>query len=174
MRGGADCVSSPAQATFPGQNGKIAFAGILPEDARTITNNWEIYTVNADGSEHVKITNNKSIDVSPAWSPDGKKIALMRHTVPQNIEGGDGQEDIYVMNAYGSGQKKLTDSSADDSSPAWSPDGSKIAFMSNRANSLDIFIMNTDGSNVTRLTNNGRANFNPSWSPDGTKVASTP
>ena len=160
------------QTTTPNvHNGKIAFAGILPEDARTITNNWEIYTVNADGSGFVKITNNRSIDVNPAWSPDGRKIAFMRHTVPENIDNGDGQEDIYVMNPDGTGQEKLTDSIADDTHPTWSPDGSKIAFMSNRANSLDIFIMNADGSNVRRLTNNGRANFNPSWSPDGTKIA---
>jgi len=54
--------------------------------------------------------------------------------------------------------------------PAWSPDGTKIAFQSNREGS-DIFIMDADGGNVTRLTNNGRSNANPSWSPDGTKIA---
>src|SRR5215203_1460103 len=56
-------------------NGKIVFAGILPRDART-TNNWEIYTVNADGSGFAKLTNNPATDVYPSWSADGRKIAF--------------------------------------------------------------------------------------------------
>jgi Tol biopolymer transport system component len=162
-------VGTPAQATFPGQNGKIVFAGIRSSDTQT-TNNWEIYTVNPDGSELVKITNNPTIDVDPAWSPDGTKIAFMRNDANVSASGFN-NEDIYVMNADGTGQQRLTDDSGDDSHPAWSPDGTKIAFVSNREQSIDIFIMDADGGNVTRLTDNGRVNVNPSWSPDGTKVA---
>jgi Tol biopolymer transport system component len=161
-------VGTPAQATFPGQNGKIAFEGIRPVDADT-TNNWEIYTVNPDGSELVKITNDLAIDVDPAWSPDGTKIAFMRDSA--NVTNSGSAQDIYVMNADGTGQVRLTDDSGDDSSPAWSPDGTKIAFRSNREQSSDIWIMDADGGNVRRLTNNGGANTNPSWSPDGTKIA---
>jgi Tol biopolymer transport system component len=149
-------------------NGKIAFMGIRSRDART-TNNWEIYTVNADGSGLAKLTNNPAIDLSPSWSPDGRKIAFMRNGA--NVTNSGTAENIYVMNADGTGQKRLTDTNV-DSDPAWSPDGSKIAFISGRAGgSHDIFIMDADGGNVRRLTNNGRLNFSPFWSPDGTKVA---
>jgi Tol biopolymer transport system component len=157
------------QATTPTpRNGKIAFAGILPRDART-TNNWEIYTVNADGSGFAKLTNNPATDVYPSWSPDGRKIAFTRNDALVTNSGTN--EDIYVMDADGTGQKRLTDTNV-DSYPAWSPDGSKIAFVSGRTGgSHDIFIMDADGGNVRRLTNNGRINFDPFWSADGTKVA---
>jgi len=162
--------SAQAQQTAPPNvhNGKIVFAGVLPSDART-PNNWEIYTVNADGSGFAKLTNNPEIDIYPSWSPDGRKIAFMRDDASVTNRGS--HEDIYVMNADGTGQKRLTDTDT-DSYPAWSPDGSKIAFRSGRAGgSHDIFIMDADGGNVRRLTNNGRINLDPFWSPDGTKVA---
>jgi Tol biopolymer transport system component len=79
----------------------------------------------------------------------------------------DGNEEIYVMNPDGSGQIRLTNDPASDFGPAWSPDGSKIAF--NRG--FDIFVMNADGSAPTRLTSAAAMNIAPSWSPDGTKVA---
>jgi len=149
-------------------NGKIVFAGILPSDART-TNNWEIYTVNADGSGFAKLTNNPATDVYPSWSADGRKIAFESNDALVTNRGTN--KVIYVMNADGTGQKRLTDTGV-DSYPAWSPDGSKIAFGSGRAGgSHDIFIMDADGGNVRKLTNNGRINFDPFWSPDGTKVA---
>jgi Tol biopolymer transport system component len=155
-------------ATPTPHNGKIAFGGILPRDART-TNNWEIYTVNADGSGLAKLTNNPATDVYPSWSPDGRKIAFMRDDALVTNNGLN--EVIYVMNADGTGQKRLTNTGV-DFYPAWSPDGSKIAFVSGRAGgSHDIFIMDADGGNVRRLTNNGRINFSPFWSPDGTEVA---
>ena len=67
---------------------------------------------------------------------------------------GDGDWEIYVMNADGTGQTRLTVNTADDYSPAWSPDGSMIAFVSGRDGNLDIYVMNADGSGQTPLTNN--------------------
>jgi TolB protein len=83
----------------------------------------------------------------------------------------DGKFQIYVMNADGSGQTRLTNNGASDDSPSWSPDGSKIAFTSNRDGNNKIYVMNADGSGQTRLTNNSTSDDNPSWSPDGTKIA---
>ncbi len=83
----------------------------------------------------------------------------------------DGNNEIYVMNADGSGQTRLTNNLVRDVNPAWSPDGTKIAFSSLRDNNWDIYVMNTDGSGQTRLTNNLGDDEVPAWSPDGTKIA---
>jgi Tol biopolymer transport system component len=134
--------------TFPGENGKIAFA-------RTVENSWEIYVMNADGTGQTQLTNNTGLDGHPDWSPDGTKIAFS-----------NSQDGIYVMNADGSGQTILTDNGAQ---PSWSPDGTKIAFYRDG----EIYVMNADGTGQTRLTNNPdfEVNQSPSWSPDGTKIA---
>ena len=83
----------------------------------------------------------------------------------------DGNDEIYVMNADGSGLTNLTNNTVQDGYPAWSPDGSKIVFVSNRNGEEEIYVMNADGSNVTRLTNDAAVDRFPTWSPDGTKIA---
>jgi WD40 repeat protein len=85
----------------------------------------------------------------------------------------DGNYEIYVMNAGGSGQVNLTNSPASDEGPSWSPDGSKIAFNSDRDGNFEIYLMNADGSGVTRLTNSPAGDRWPSWSPDGSEIAFT-
>jgi len=79
--------------------------------------------------------------------------------------------DIYIMNADGSDQQRLTDDPAYDAWPAWSPDGSKIAFVSDRSGNPDIYVMDADGSNLQQLTQNSANDIWPAWSPDGTRIA---
>lgn len=79
--------------------------------------------------------------------------------------------DIHVMNADGSGATNLTNHGAIDDSPAFSPDGSKIVFTSDRDGNVEIYSMNADGSAVTRLTTNGAWDAHPAWSPDSSKIA---
>ena len=69
------------------------------------------------------------------------------------------------MNADGSAQTRLTDNDATDVSPSWSPDGSRIAFASDRDGNPEIYVMNADGSGQTSLTNNLADDVYPSWSP---------
>ena len=82
----------------------------------------------------------------------------------------DGNREIYTMNADGSGVARLTNNSADDGSPSWSPDGHRIAFTSFRDENWEIYAMNADGSGVARLTNDPSVNFVSSWSPDGRRI----
>lgn len=74
------------------------------------------------------------------------------------------------MNVDGTAQTRLTFNTVDDFRPAFSPDGSKIAFYRNTGNSSEIYVMNANGTNEVRLTNNSSADEFPRWSPDGTRI----
>jgi Tol biopolymer transport system component len=102
-------------------------------------------------------------DGSPSWSPDGRKIAFYSER--------DGNGEIYVMNADGSGQSRLTHHPADEGYPAWSPDGRSISFDSDRDGNFEIYAMDPDGSNVRRLTRHPARDVSASWSPDGSTIA---
>ena len=78
-------------------------------------------------------------------------------------DGGSGE--IYVMNADGSNQTRLTNNSAWDVEPCFSPDGTKIAFVSDRDGNSEIYVMNAAGSNQTNITNNPALDRSPSWGP---------
>ena len=90
----------------------------------------------------------------------------------------DGNYEIYVMDADGKNQQRLTNNPNDDWSPSWSPDGERIAFMSVDSHVIDgmlsseIYVMDADGGNLQNLTNRPFfADRTPSWSPDGRRLA---
>jgi Tol biopolymer transport system component len=91
--------------------------------------------------------------------------------------GGEDGSEIYTMNPDGTKQRRITFNRFSDTDPAWSPDGSKIAFVSvrpengNGADNYDVYLVNADGSGETRLTNDPAFDGYPTWSPDGTKIA---
>jgi Tol biopolymer transport system component len=87
------------------------------------------------------------------------------------ISGRDGNNEIYVMNADGSGQTNLTNHPAYELGQAWSPDGCRIAFYSDRDGNVDIHVMNADGSGLARLTDHPGMDTDPAWSPDGSRIA---
>ncbi len=151
-----DDITNESRPTWSPDGSKIAFE-------KWTANGEEIYTMNADGSGIVQLTNNSVDDSHPAWSPDGSKIAFVSYRY-SNYE-------IYVMNADGSSQTRLTNDAGWDDWPDWSPDGKKIVFATNRSNSnFEIYSMNADGSSQTRLTNDSAYDSLPRYSPDGSKI----
>jgi Tol biopolymer transport system component len=127
----------------------------------------EICVMNADGTGLTRLTTSPGLDNYPTWSNDGTKIAFFSlRAAADPINAGLEAADIYVMNADGTGVTRLTNRAgtkiypgAADISPAWSPDGTRIAFLSSRGHpttsSLDIYLMNPDGTNVVRLAEVG-------------------
>ncbi len=104
-----------------------------------------------------------SLELAATATADGSRIAFVSNR--------DGNFEIYVMNADGSGQTRLTNSPNADQAPRWSPDGTKVAFESSRDGNLEIYAMKADGSGQTRLTNEAAIDANPNWSPDGQRIA---
>ena len=78
---------------------------------------------------------------------------------------------IYIMRSDGSDPRRLTDGTANDTSPAWSPDGKSIAFVSDREGNREVYVMDANGSDVRNLTKHGNEDWTPAWSPDGKHIA---
>jgi Tol biopolymer transport system component len=94
------------------------------------------------------------------WSPDSTRIAYCHH-------GGDGDFDVWVMNADGRHQQRLTSGGGRDYPGAWSPDGRRLAFGSQRDGSFDVWVMNADGSGQQQLTHAPDGESPVAWLPDG-------
>lgn len=137
------------------------------------TGNSQIYVMNADGSNVVRLTNSQGNDAGPHFSPDGSKIVFDSDR--------DGNSEIYVMKADGTGETRLTNNPADDGHPNWAPDGARIIFDSSRETPNpkadwwdqyhDLYSMRVDGADVRKITNCRTVCTFGSWSPDGKRVA---
>ena len=143
--------ATPARAAFPGQNGKIIFS--------RAGDNGGLHTIDADGQHEVRLGINGD---NPAWSPDGKRIAFCRW----HWTGAESTPDIYVADADGSNERRLTTSDAYECGPRWSPDGAQIVYDRSVTGGYEIWMMDADGAHQRELTT-GLLDHSPDWSPDG-------
>jgi Tol biopolymer transport system component len=131
----------------------------------------EIYVMNADGSNIDQISDVPAANsYFPIWSPDGSRI-LFVITLDSSIGFSEPEVlEIYVVNADGSGQTRLTNNLAYDFPSSWSPDSSRIVFVSNRDGNNEFYVMNADGSGQTRLTSYTSSDTSHIWSPDSSRI----
>ena len=136
---------------------------------------YDLYVMDANGSNVRRLTREHGFDAAPAWSPDGRTIAFMSSRDDKS------RSEIYVMTVDGSKAWRLTHDKRQAGRPAWSPDGERITFQSTRTNrkqaydgdEFEIYVMDADGANIQRLTHRPNADGHPDWSPDGTKIIFT-
>jgi TolB protein len=138
-----------------------------PVGERDISN---IYQSDYDGANQSRLTVNRSIDIAPAWAPDNSVIAYTSYKT--------GYPDIILQSlrdARMPTNPARGTSEAHNLLSAWSPDGTRLAFMSNRdgGGNSEIYIVNRDGSGLRRLTNHPGADSTPTWSPTGQQLAFT-
>ncbi|MYB01031.1 hypothetical protein F4X90_15355 [Candidatus Poribacteria bacterium] len=122
--------------------------------------NWDIWTMNPDGSNPVNLTRDASADFSPVWSPTGEQILFVSFR--------KGGESLYLMNADGNNIRKVLDNWHSRSSATWSPDGKRIASVSDAV----LYIATIDGKSVEPVAQTGFGSVgDPAWSPDGNQIA---
>ena len=125
----------------------------------------EVYIADYDGANQRRITINRTLNINPNWSPDGRSIAYISYR--------SGVPDILISNIYQGTLENPTKGVGQNFLPVFSPDGKRIVFFSNRDGNNELYVMNRDGSNVNRLTNNPANETTPTWSPSGTQIAFT-
>jgi Tol biopolymer transport system component len=155
---------------------RIIFNSERTSDFATNKNFDEIFSVKPDGSDARQMTDLKSVSTFASVSPDGKKVVFRGSTSTpafawdMSSNANSLNSEIFVMDIDGKNITNITNNSAFDGWPAWSPDSKKILFASNRSgkpNSGQLFVCNPDGSDIQQLTDLAGAVTQPSWSADG-------
>jgi len=132
----------------------------------TIPGIWNMYSINADGSELTQLTDFRSNNGD--WAPDGQQLVFQsdHKDEPENMP------DIYTMAVSGENLAEIVNlTEALDFAPRWSPVGEEILFISSRTGNLELFTMKTDGSDVFQVTDSKAPVYGGAWSPDGERIA---
>lgn len=154
-------------ASWSDSGSELAFARYTGRGVSQRLPNADIFVM-SNGGEVDRVTSTRRLEAEPAVSPDGTKIAFTRwgyDAYPPRAE-------IWVMNRDGTGARRLTDSRPwGAGNAAWSPDGSHIAFVSDRGGDPDLYVMRADGSDVRLIAASEANEGDPEWSPDGSRIA---
>jgi len=125
----------------------------------------ELYIVDYDGYNPRRITVNNSLNILPAWSPDGRALAYVSYR--------QGAPSVFVAHIYEGRSDNLTKNEGQSFAPSFSPDGKRIAYSSTRSGGSEIWVASSDGSGAHRVTSSAGINTAPAWSPTGQEIAFT-
>jgi len=133
--------------------------------------NNEVYVMNPDGSNQIRLTLNSRNDIRPDISPNGQQIIFASNRITETNLSGDFE--IFVMSLEGEagGVRQLTFNASEDTWPRWSPNGQWIAFHSNVDGNFEIYVIRPDGTDLTRVTDYAGLDQYPEWSPNGKQLA---
>jgi TolB protein len=142
---------------------KIAFTS--DRDATKDRRAKELYIIDYDGFNPRRITVNNSLNILPAWRPDGRALAYVSYR--------QGGPSVFVAHIFEGRSDNLTRNEGQAFAPSFSPDGRRIAYASNKSGNLDIWVANSDGTGAHRLTTWPGSETAPTWSPTGQEIAFT-
>lgn len=122
----------------------------------------EITMMDMDGHNNTRLTKNKSINISPSWSPDGTQLVFTSYV--------NGNPDLYLMNVGGKRIRQITKGPGGKITPSWAPHGHNIAMSSSATGIANIYRMSTNGGKAQNLTNDRAIDISPSWSPNAQEI----
>jgi Tol biopolymer transport system component len=131
--------------------------------------NTEVYVMNPNGTDQVRLTFDPRTNQQPDISPNGQQIVYSGNQLTETNPEGD--LEIFIMDADGSNVRQLTFNTAGDAWPRWSPNGKQIVFYSNVDGNFEIYLIDADGSDLTRVTNYPGQDSFPEWSPNGKQLS---
>ena len=131
---------------------------------RTTGGNSNIYISPLDGSKLRNLTNSKTMETSPSWSPSGRQIAYIS---------GEKQGQIFIRDVDGSNMRSIHKEGGDSDAVSWSPDGTRLAFhwKPSRSSNYDIFVADPTTGAINQITSGNGSNESPSWAPDSRHIA---
>ena len=138
------------------------FATRIAYVVQTSRNSWELHIADADGANPQSALRSREPIISPAWSPDGSRLAYVSFETGKPV--------VYVHTVATGARKAVANFRGSNSAPAWSPDGKTLAVTLTREGNSQVFLMNADGGNVRRLTTSSGIDTEPSFSPDGQSI----
>ncbi|RCV87420.1 Tol-Pal system beta propeller repeat protein TolB [Billgrantia montanilacus] len=166
LRGGAHYISDQIFESITGIRGAFA-TRIAYVTARGAGNDMQfaLYVADADGHNSQEVLSSREPILSPAWSPDGRKLAYVSFETERPA--------IYIQDLATGQRVRATSFEGINGAPAWSPDGRRLAMALSKDGQPEIYIMDVASRNFERITNNNNIDTEPTWSPDGRSILFT-